>query len=198
MTLEQVDRDYSQSGEQDAILSAIAGLPISRFLDIGAGDGETYSNTRALALRGWGGIVVEPAAWAFDKLLRLYEDNGRIDCVQAVVTTRVDGLVTFLYSRDDHLSTTLRSEAAKWPQVPFKRVLVGACSLGDLLMYLGDGVTVVSIDAEGLTGDLLEEYQCHHMWSSVRVICYEHCGVTLKDGWHLVASTPNNLIYARD
>lgn len=199
-----IRRDYSQSGEQATILGLVADLPVGRFLDIGAGDGETFSNTRALALAGWGGVSVEPAAWAFDKLINLYADDGAVSCVCACVTGEREGLQTFMYSRDDHLSTTVQAEADKWPTVEFKRVLVASVPLGDLLGDIG-GFSVVSIDAEGRTLELVEAYMRHPVWRDVRVLCYEReprerarlRPRLIRAGMRLVAQTPNNLIWRR-
>jgi FkbM family methyltransferase len=194
--------DYSQSGEQAAILEAIAGMPVGRFLDIGAGDGETFSNTRSLALAGWGGVLVEPAAWAFDKLIDLYSHDGGMALVSACVTGGEEGLQTFLYSRDDHLSTTVPAEAAKWPQVHFKRAFAGSVSMGELLTTLCGEVTVASIDAEGRAAELVEAYKRHPAWDRLRVLCVEREGAMHRlwlpgEDWRVALESPNNLVCVR-
>ena len=194
--------DYSQSGEQEAILQAVEGLPIGRFLDIGAGDGETFSNTRALALRGWGGVVVEPAAWAFDKLVDLYADS-LVEPVCAVVMPYLNGLVRLAYSKDDHLSSVDPEHVAKWARlVPFREVTAAAVSLERIVQHADAGISVVSIDAEGVTLDLVRAYMGLPQWDEVKVIVYEVDGPKAKlslrwQGWQLVARTTNNAIYAR-
>lgn len=65
---------YSQSLEEQYILNYF-GDKIGTFLDIGSNDGVTFSNTRALALRGWRGVLVEPSPKAFGRLKTLY--NGQ-------------------------------------------------------------------------------------------------------------------------
>lgn len=65
-------RKYSQNHEDDAILSYFKGFT-GTFLDIGANDGMTFSNVRALAERGWCGVFVEPSPKAFSKLEENYE-----------------------------------------------------------------------------------------------------------------------------
>lgn len=50
------------------------------FLDIGANDGITFSNTHRLALMGWKGACLDPSPSAFDKLQNLYKDNPKIKC----------------------------------------------------------------------------------------------------------------------
>lgn len=203
----QLAYDFSQSGEQAAILEAVEGLPIGRFLDIGAGDGLTFSNTRCLALRGWEGVCVEPAAWAFDKLADLYLNEPKMVLVQAVVTPEHGGIVPWHYAKDDHLSTVVDSEARKWPQVPFRRGWAAALGLLEVLdgmCLLGEHpISVVSIDAEGITGDLVKAYIRTPYWEDVQLIVYErehwHAkgSLTLTGTFELVAETPNNLIYRR-
>jgi Methyltransferase FkbM domain len=66
---------YSQFDEQEHILQALRdvvhadGSPF-RFLDIGAWDPITFSNTRALVELGWSGVMIEPAPGPFLELLR--------------------------------------------------------------------------------------------------------------------------------
>jgi FkbM family methyltransferase len=43
------------------------------FIDIGANDGVTLSNTRALSELGWRGVFVEPSPKSFDRLKKNYE-----------------------------------------------------------------------------------------------------------------------------
>lgn len=54
-------RDYSQNGEQAHILHILdtIGLKTGHLVDLGAGDGYTMSNTRALLERGWTGNLYD-------------------------------------------------------------------------------------------------------------------------------------------
>ena len=54
-------KDYSQHGEQAIILDYFEkqGIQQGRFLDIGANDGITFSNSYALVIRDWKGVAVE-------------------------------------------------------------------------------------------------------------------------------------------
>jgi len=76
---------YSQNLEQDKILEYFNGR-IGIFLDLGANDGETFSNTRALALLGFRGVCVEPSPRAFQKLKNLYDGNKNIFCYQYAIS----------------------------------------------------------------------------------------------------------------
>jgi FkbM family methyltransferase len=68
--------NYSQNQEQAAILKYFEGHT-GTFLDLGANDGKTLSNTRALAELGWCGVLVEPSPIAFPKLKKLYESEKK-------------------------------------------------------------------------------------------------------------------------
>ncbi len=48
------------------------------FVEVGAFNGINWSNTRCLALAGWGGLMVEPHPEYFEKLKELYIDNPKI------------------------------------------------------------------------------------------------------------------------
>ena len=54
-------KDYSQSGEQEHILHYLdtIGIKIGHLVDLGASDGVTMSNTRALIERGWTGELYD-------------------------------------------------------------------------------------------------------------------------------------------
>lgn len=64
---------YSQNSEEQHILNYF-GNHVGSFLSIGENDGVTFSNVRALALRNWCGVMVEPSPKAFERLKTLY--NG--------------------------------------------------------------------------------------------------------------------------
>lgn len=67
-------KNYSENKEQEVILNYFKHY-IGNFLDIGAGDGETKSNTRALAILGWRGTFIEQYPSLFTKLENLYPDG---------------------------------------------------------------------------------------------------------------------------
>lgn len=64
---------YSQNKEEQYILEYFNGK-IGTFLDLGCNDCNTFSNTRALALLGWRGVLVDPSPKAIEKCKQLY--NG--------------------------------------------------------------------------------------------------------------------------
>jgi len=73
---------YSQNDEQDVILKHFDGRT-GNFLDIGAYDGVTFSNTRALLELGWTGTLVEPNPFNSVKLIesvRQFGDKAHVAC----------------------------------------------------------------------------------------------------------------------
>src|ERR1700678_3215631 len=62
---------YSQNSEENFILDCFNGAK-GHFLDIGANDGKTLSNSYALVERGWPGVCVEASPKAWDRLHKLH------------------------------------------------------------------------------------------------------------------------------
>jgi FkbM family methyltransferase len=68
---------YSQSAEEQHILDYFGDF-IGTFIDIGCNDCETFSNTRALALRGWKGVLIDPSPSAIKRCRELYKGHKGI------------------------------------------------------------------------------------------------------------------------
>lgn len=194
---------YSQNDEEAAILEAV-GAQLGLFLDIGAYDGCTFSNTLALVERGWEGVLVEPSLGGFERLRARHGDNSKLQLVHALVGNG-SGLVKF-WDTPDALSTSnqewyerLKPIAGYAPACWLAQV-----NLTDLLEafpYLG-GVGVVSIDIEGESAQLLVDWPFHLM--SPKVICVEHdsreaelLGVVAEHGYREVYRSAENLVLVR-
>lgn len=67
------DGKFSQSEEDFIISEYFASKPHGTFIDIGANDGVTFSNTRLMAQKGFKGVLVEPSPKAYEKLVALYK-----------------------------------------------------------------------------------------------------------------------------
>ena len=70
---------YSQYNEEEIILDYFKNKGTGTFLDIGANDGISYSNTYQLSLNGWNGVCVEPSRTVFPYLQNLYKNNTNVD-----------------------------------------------------------------------------------------------------------------------
>ena len=160
---------YSQNDEERVILEAFNG-EVGRFLDIGAFDGITFSNTRALVEGGWNGICVEPNPYSFLKLLQACEGYP-VECVLAAVGPPCDaGLVPFYAKVDDSLdkhgmpagavSTYDEAHKAKWAMAVggFTGFHVPVISPVQLVEHFGGRFDFVNIDVEGGNWRLLSQF----------------------------------------
>ncbi len=121
-------RDTSQYGEATAIVEHFAGR-IGRFLDVGAFDGTTFSNTWPLAEMGWSGVCVEPSPPAFCHLMKAYAGNEKITLVNAAIAPQSQWPETFLCNTADGvsadaLSTFDRQHAIRFVAHPFREILI--------------------------------------------------------------------------
>lgn len=77
-----MERYYSQNGQDLFLDNLFRGQRDGRFLDIGAYDGATYSNTLFLErFRNWGGVCVEPNHVVFSEL----QKNRRCKVLNAAI-----------------------------------------------------------------------------------------------------------------
>lgn len=149
-------KDYSQTGEQDAILKALAhGVGGGRFLDIGAWNAEDKSNTRALWNLGWSGILIEPSPGPLKGLVKEYGMSDKAIVIGAAVTP--NGGFVELQVTDDAVSCVPGSAGAKiWDKDGgfYGKLLVPSIAIADLFARFGGDFQMVSIDTEGTSTDL--------------------------------------------
>lgn len=157
-------KDYSQSGEQIIIKDHFKGF-VGTFLDIGANDGKTLSNTYACSIRGWKGLCVEPSVEAFQMLALTYSNNPRVDVLNFGVSDN-DERVTF-YDSGTHLnqqdvallSTASEVEMNKWS--PYTQYSVTEAYMMTVNKLLEKSryktFDLISIDAEGYDLRILEQ-----------------------------------------
>lgn len=71
---------YTQYDEELVIGSKFSSEDPSSltFLDIGANDGVSYSNSRKLSIDGWSGVCLEPAPAAFGRLSDIYPEGDKV------------------------------------------------------------------------------------------------------------------------
>jgi FkbM family methyltransferase len=198
--------DFSQSGEQAIILEWSERHGPGRFLDCGAADGVTASNSRALALAGWSGVCIEPAALQFDKLALTYADRDDIHCVQAALVPELtDRLVPF-YMSHDLVSTTVERNAQVWEHlVEFVPSFVAAVTVDELLRSFPGPYSMVSVDTEGTSLDLAAALIAADAIAPSGLLCVEcengnerWIGQQWSHiGYARLAVTPNNLLLER-
>jgi len=87
---------------------------VTRFIDVGANDGVTLSNTALLALQGARGLCFEPNPPDFGRLRAFYLLTSRVECFEQGISDRSgalelrsDGLLSAMPSTEDAALTKL-------------------------------------------------------------------------------------------
>lgn len=192
---------YSQNDEERVILEYF-GPHVGTFADIGSNDGITFSNTRALAERGWKGILVEPDPNAFKKLQELYvkykklytynyaigDHNGvaMLQCSSNLVSANDIGLVsTFEASEMDRFKsvvsyTPVEVKVYKW------KTAINRWSIQKF--------DFISMDVENYEMKILPDIDL----TETKLICLEHNGSAAKKQAYLECTSKyglNKIIY---
>jgi FkbM family methyltransferase len=163
---------YSQNNEQDIILQYF-GSRKGFFLDIGANDGITLSNTYALQLQDWKGVLIEPSEEAFNRIKVRYG----VQKFNVAIGTE-DGHCTF-HEMGNHLnagdvsllSTIKKTELKRWPGVEFKERMTEVWTYKTLLKHSPlKFFDFISIDAEGVDYEILEQIDLKY----TDMVCIEH------------------------
>ena len=78
-------KDYSQNGEQHVILAVFEALGIEKghLVDLGAGDGYTMSNSRALIERGWTAELYDGDPKGAADVQQVWLDLATVHCIAA-------------------------------------------------------------------------------------------------------------------
>lgn len=156
---------YSQNNEDEIINDYFKNF-IGTVLDIGSNDGVTLSNSRAMILQGWSGVMVEPGKRAFEKLKSLYDGVKKVQCFEVAISN-ASGKVAF-YSSGTHLnkgdtdllSTMNPAELDRWKDTPnhFVKTTVDSILFKQLLKKSKfKKFDLISIDAEGVDYDILKQ-----------------------------------------
>lgn len=202
-------KNYSQNDEQRVILEYF-GDNTGIFLDLGANDGVTLSNTYALLEKGWGGCYVEASPKAYERLknnIRPFSSTGLVRSFNVAISNKV-GKMIFNESgpqlgKDDVslVSTFHQHEMDRFKKiVKYEQIEVQCVTYNELFAYSGD-FDFISMDIEGSELEVLPQMDL----SEVKMFCIEwNSRPDLKkaydpyfEGFKLIHTTPENLIYAR-
>ena len=202
---------YSQGDEQDWILSYFREHR-GTFLDIGANDGVTLSNTRALAHLGWRGVCVDASPTVHERLSSLYAGSEEVQTI-CVAVGASNGRLTF-HDSGSHLkkgdvallSTLVDAEREKWESAGevYTTTEVECVTFPELLsMCRFKTFDFISIDAEGMDLQILEQIQLHDLGTDAVIVevnerdpkpYIQHCGA---HGLRYVRRNAENLFFAR-
>lgn len=159
---------HSQYGEDRRILDYF-GDHVGRFLDVGANDGYTFSNTGQLAERGWSGVCVEPSPMATPNLMSYH--TGRPVCVVHAAMGLSAGMVKFWECPDALMSSVDPGQAVKFPHLKFTTLFVCSITWGQLLAQFPGPFDFVNIDVEGLNSLVAEAMPIDQV--DARAVCLE-------------------------
>jgi len=205
--------NYSQNNEQEIIINLFKGKRNGTFIDIGANDGVTLSNTFALAnFYGWTGLLVEASPKAYERLLKNYElINGQID-FQNVAIGKEDGFLEFyesgeLLNKGDValVSSGIKSELDRWKtlNMPFEKLSVPMTTIKTMLERSRHfRFDLLSLDIEGMELDVLPQIDFNALGIKVAVIEWNskneqaYHDIMFPFGFKLVSKNMENLIYS--
>lgn len=193
---------YSQNDEEKHILYYFAGKDDGRLLDIGAYDGKTFSNTKALIDRGWSGVMVEASPRCFASLMETYKGNDRVMLANALVGHGA-GLVRF-HDSMGACATSCDAQHARWAphQKDFQTIYLPVLDVSDLMRAFGSDFDFISIDCEGMDWSILQRLPLKTM--KTRMVCIEFgdqldniTGYMVEAGFKMVFRNAENLIFVR-
>lgn len=194
---------HSQNDEERYIRDYF-GEEKGTFLDIGAYDGSTFSNTRWLALNGWKGVCIEPEDKSFAKLRDLYENDPNIELFKNCVGDKTEDNVIFYDSDGNACSTTNKEDAASWGRYfPFVETSCNMLTITDLIeksKYKTFDYVTIDLEDNSLGVRVLRELDVEKR--KVRMVCAEGLDVHkneirdyLKEkGFEIAGGTPENII----
>lgn len=203
---------YSQTDEDWTIRRYFKDQYKGRFLDIGAADGVTFSNTRLLYEMGWGGVSVEPSdnfcrnffvrrLTQPDREVRIF-DPQRITLVQAALTDH-DGPVEF-YHTPDFTSTLNENHKDLWSgTTTYRKVGVDGVCWKTLIAKYGTDFDMLNLDIEGDSVVRFREIPAE-LLRRLRMVCVEYDGnpgavndICQPHGFWQIHQTGENVILAR-
>lgn len=120
-----INPDESQNGEATLLRRLTNEFECEKFfVDVGANDGVTISNSLPFIKEGWRGIMIEPAPAVFEKLKRNHGHRDSVICVQVACSERTgdadlyigsdgeEGFLSTLCQTDNEWFKTARSSKA--------------------------------------------------------------------------------------
>lgn len=200
---------FSQNDEETLILEHFKDRPKGRLLDIGAYDGTSFSNSRALIEKGWKAVLVEASPWPFATMTKLWWDNPQVRLINGFVVpgSEVDaataGLIKFL-ATEDAISCREEKTAQLWGREKFREVWIQPLPVSGLPKLQYDFVTIdVEDGTMPLVHDLIRRTRFLH---DASLICLEHtaggvpCGDEMTKAMEAIGrksihQTPENFLF---
>lgn len=199
---------FSQNNEEEIISRYFKGHA-GTFLDLGANDGITLSNTYFLHLQGWGGTLVEPSPEAFKRLETNYLGTTHTLINAAVADFNGEAV---LHHSGEHLGTgdisllsTINTESKKrWVKESWSDITVPVINFATMMgISKIKTFAFISIDTEDTELLILPQMDLQSL--GCRLLCVEWNGqrqnefdaIILPQGYTLIHKNGENLIYSK-
>jgi FkbM family methyltransferase len=136
------------------------------FVDVGAYDGITLSNTYHFSKTGWDGLCVEPVSENYDKLLSTHKDSG-IKCIRTAVSMTEGEVLISIQGTGSAISDSENSNTEK----------VMSAKLSTILDSNNiENIDLLSIDAEERDFEVLQSIDLNKF--SPKLIVIEYNSIT--------------------
>lgn len=205
-------KNYSQNNEQEIILNYLKykNLTSGKFLEIGAFDGENFSNVKGILLTypEWKATMLEASSFCFTKLFEMYKQEDRIELINAVVVLEKHlnekNLIDFYESPFSAVSSVNINYTNKFisviPQVP-RKIYASKVGMKEILTTFGP-FDFISIDIEGFSAELALQDWFNPLNYDCKLLCIEHDNLInnlnekyLKYGYRILSINSENIIY---
>lgn len=161
---------FSQRDEDTVIRKHFENVFDGNFLDIGAGDGFTFSNTKILYDNGWSGVYIEPSPSLFPVLKEL-SNPDRVKLIKKALSDK-SGQIGMYHAPKDFVSTTVESHRKKWQSaVNFEHISVDTITWAEI-EAMGK-FDFINLDIEGNSVDMLLKMP-ESMLNRVKMLCVEY------------------------
>jgi FkbM family methyltransferase len=205
-------KSYSQSNEQEIILNYFGDFT-GIFLDIGANDGITLSNTYALVQKGWAGTLVEASPKAYERLIKIHPSNYNLVLLNVAVGAE-DGEIEFyesgeLLGKGDValVSSTKIEETERWKSLnmPFEKITVPVVTFKKMLESTKhhNHYDLISIDIEGMEYEVVPQINFTALGTKMAIIEWNgkhgeyYDSLLYAHSLKLIHTNAENRIYAK-
>lgn len=207
---------YSQNNEDQVVAQIFDSLDPNQLtvLDIGANDGQTFSNSYALIQKGWNAHLLEPSPKAYALLKDLHKDNPKVS-VHGFGIAEQTGVLEFHESGSFEnrgedialLSCIDPKEKDRWNgKVDFTPTQAHFYTFADFILAIKKPVfDFITIDAEGHDIKILRQIDLDKVMC--KCLCIEYNSVPDNHhqiqaiveplGFKLISKNAENLIYVR-
>lgn len=146
------------------------------FVEIGAFDGLTYSNTWGLAERGWAGLLVEPLPELAAKCRKNHRNHSQVHIAETAVGA-LHGVTSLILA--GALTTANHAQATEYKTTEWARRLVTDASIEVPINTLDSllderkvpvGFDLLVVDVEGYEGAVFEGFNLTHWLPKMLIV----------------------------